>query len=240
MTLRAIELLNIDKPSFILDIGCGSGLSSQVLEEDGHVWVGMDISSDMLNVANERELEGDLFLQDIGQGVGYRPGTFDGCISISVIQWLCNADKHSHNPRKRLHRFFSTLYQAMARGARCVFQFYPENNAQTDMIVAAATKSGFSGGLVIDYPNSTRAKKFFLCLFAGITATQATMPKALMEEDSNNVTYSGERLRKSRSRSSKKIKGKEWVQKKKELNRTRGIETPHDSKYTARKRRVRF
>lgn len=56
ITERAIELLRLsaDKPSFILDIGCGSGLSGQVLEENGHVWVGCDVSRDMLNVANER------------------------------------------------------------------------------------------------------------------------------------------------------------------------------------------
>lgn len=56
ITERAIELLRLpgDKPSFILDIGCGSGLSGQVLEEQGHVWVGCDVSRDMLEVANER------------------------------------------------------------------------------------------------------------------------------------------------------------------------------------------
>jgi 18S rRNA (guanine1575-N7)-methyltransferase len=56
ITERAIELLRLPaaKPSFILDIGCGSGLSGQVLEETGHVWVGCDVSRDMLDVANER------------------------------------------------------------------------------------------------------------------------------------------------------------------------------------------
>ena len=29
-------------------------------------------------------------------------------------------------------------------------------------------KSGFSGGLVIDYPNSSRAKKYYLVLEAGV------------------------------------------------------------------------
>jgi 18S rRNA (guanine1575-N7)-methyltransferase len=33
-----------------LDIGCGSGLSGEVLEEDGHFWVGMDISPSMLSI----------------------------------------------------------------------------------------------------------------------------------------------------------------------------------------------
>jgi predicted TPR repeat methyltransferase len=56
ITERAIELLRLpeDKPGFVLDIGCGSGLSGQVLEEKGHIWVGCDVSRDMLDMANER------------------------------------------------------------------------------------------------------------------------------------------------------------------------------------------
>jgi 18S rRNA (guanine1575-N7)-methyltransferase len=36
------------------------------------------------------------------------------------------------------------------------------------MITSAAMKSGFSGGLIIDYPNSTKAKKYFLVIEAGV------------------------------------------------------------------------
>lgn len=36
--------------------------------------------ADRTEVALEREVEGDLFLHDIGQGFGFRPGTFDGAI----------------------------------------------------------------------------------------------------------------------------------------------------------------
>jgi len=43
--------------ALILDIGCGSGLSGEAIEEAGHVWVGCDISRDMLAVAAERESE---------------------------------------------------------------------------------------------------------------------------------------------------------------------------------------
>jgi 18S rRNA (guanine1575-N7)-methyltransferase len=35
------------------------------------------------------------------------------------------------------------------------------------MITTAAMKSGFTGGMVIDYPNSTRAKKYYLVIEAG-------------------------------------------------------------------------
>jgi 18S rRNA (guanine1575-N7)-methyltransferase len=38
---RAIEMLGLPegKPCFILDVGCGSGLSGEALEEAGHYWV---------------------------------------------------------------------------------------------------------------------------------------------------------------------------------------------------------
>ena len=32
------------------------------------------------------------------------------------------------------------------------------------LIAQAATKVGFAGGVVIDYPNSGKAKKYYLCL----------------------------------------------------------------------------
>lgn len=52
---------------------------------------GLDISPSMLEVAVEREVEGDVCLADLGHGLPVRPGTFDGAISISAVQWLCNA-----------------------------------------------------------------------------------------------------------------------------------------------------
>ena len=50
MTHRALELLALppDESAFLLDIGCGSGLSGEILDEEGHVWVGVDIAPSML------------------------------------------------------------------------------------------------------------------------------------------------------------------------------------------------
>lgn len=58
-------------------------------------------------------MEGDIILSDLGEGVPFRAGSFDGAISISALQWLCNADKSTHIPPRRLYKFFSTLYSAM-------------------------------------------------------------------------------------------------------------------------------
>lgn len=40
-----------------------------------------------------------------------------------------------------------------------VLQFYPENGEQLEMLTSAALRSGFGGGVVVDFPNSTKAKK---------------------------------------------------------------------------------
>ena len=67
----------------------------------------------LLAVAQDREVEGDMILNDLGQGIPFRAGTFDGAISVSALQWLCNADKKSHCPVQRLNKFFTTLYSAL-------------------------------------------------------------------------------------------------------------------------------
>jgi 18S rRNA (guanine1575-N7)-methyltransferase len=167
ISARAIEMLSLpdDRPSYILDIGCGSGLSGQALEEAGHYWVGCDVSKAMLEVAGERETEtGDLLASDMGQGLPFRPGTFDGVISISALQWLCYSNTSDQDPKLRLNRFFSSLYTVLKRDAKAVLQFYPENSEQAVLIAQAASKVGFAGGVVVDYPNSSKAKKYYLCL----------------------------------------------------------------------------
>lgn len=252
---RALELLALPDdgiPKLLLDIGCGSGLSGETISENGHHWIGLDISSSMLDIALEREVDGDLLLSDIGQGLCLRPGTVDGAISISAVQWLCNADKSCNEPRLRLKAFFGTLYRCLSRGARAVLQLYPENPAQLEMITAAAMRSGFSGGLVVDFPHSTRAKKYFLCLTCGPPSVNTTLPKARGEqggsetdessddEGNSTVGFSERRRPRKKLKVSKKGKGREWVFKKKEQRRSKGFVVPQDTKYTARKRKTRF
>uniref|UniRef100_A0ACD5VVU3 Uncharacterized protein n=1 Tax=Avena sativa TaxID=4498 RepID=A0ACD5VVU3_AVESA len=178
---RALELLalpNDGVPKMLLDIGCGSGLSGETLTEHGHHWIGYDISESMLDVALERETEGDLLLADMGEGLGLRPGVIDGAISISAVQWLCNADKSSHEPRLRLKAFFGSLYRCLARGARAILQFYADNVKQTEMLVSFAMNAGFAGGVVVDWPHSSKARKSYLVLTCGAPSVHTSLPKA--------------------------------------------------------------
>lgn len=246
MTYRAIELLELrDESQMILDLGCGSGLSSQCIEEMGHKWVGVDISEAMICVARERHQDKELedlqiVKSDLGDGLPFKPGSFDGAISISALQWLCNADKSNHSPAKRLLNLFSTLYTCLTREGRAVFQFYPENASQLDLINQQALKAGFMGGVVIDNPESTKAKKFFLVLSCG--GARFKLPKAIDEaaEERNERIKNEKRERIRNARKTGNVKSRDWILKKKERRRKKGEETKPDTKYTGRKRSGRF
>ncbi|TYJ20850.1 hypothetical protein E1A91_A08G024800v1 [Gossypium mustelinum] len=253
---RALELLALPDdgvPRLLLDIGCGSGLSGETITENGHQWIGFDISESMLNVALQNEVEGDLLLGDMGQGLGLRPGVIDGAISISAVQWLCNADKSSHEPRLRLKAFFGSLYRCLARGARAVLQVYPENLAQRELILSYAMRSGFAGGVVVDYPHSTKKRKEYLVLTCGPPSLSSVVPSGKGEdgescsddessgnEENQTVCISDRHRPQKKQKVNKKGKGREWVLRKKDQMRRKGNVVPPDTKYTARKRKARF
>lgn len=240
MTRRALELLALPSgcPALLLDVGCGSGLSGEVLRECGHTWIGIDISTDMLGMAkaseelmreddekedegpiegvdlrdvrwgpihdeNENENENDdhdstdgdgneaeavlppgpsiveVMRGDMGEGLPFRPGAFDGAVSISAVQWLCQSDRRGQVPQRRLRALFQCLYNALRRGAKAAIQFYPANVEQLHMITRAAMLCGFSGGVVVDFPHSTKAKKHYLVVQAGQVAGGFMPPRPL-------------------------------------------------------------
>ncbi len=228
----------------ILDIGCGSGLSGELLSRYGHMWWGIDISGDMLNVAKEREVEGELMQGDIGEGFNFLPGFFDAVISVSAVQWLCNADKKIHDPWKRMLKFFGSLHKCLKLGGKAAIQFYPENELQMETITNAAIKSGFAGGLYVDYPNSASARKYYMILSTAVEGKMAIVKKEGKNEvdDDSKCEKLHRRIKKGSKRNKGKfeVKSKFWIYKKKEQQRKKGKEVRVDSKYTGRKRKVYF
>lgn len=249
MTERCIELLGLsEKNCLILDVGAGSGLSGEMLTEDGHYWIGLDISRSMLNVAREREVEGELYECDLGQGFNFLPGKFDAAISVSVIQWLCNVDKTGHNAWNRLLKFFGSLYKCLKFGAKIAFQFYPADKDQLELISNAAIKSGFSGGCIIDYPNSALSKKYYLILS---TAHQGKMEikmvEGLQEGESDDEDGQGKKkinrkkkIRKGLKNGKFEYKSKLWILDKKEKLIKKGTKDIKESKYSGRRRNTRW
>lgn len=191
------------------------------------------------DVALDREVEGCLLLGDMGQGVPFRPGTFDGCVrwrtksllifvlfsfiltkdflhlpavflpcsgsvmltrGHTVLQrdstdssvlcihlWWSHFTLLDHKHQylllnnistffffclsvKRLTCCFSTLSRKLRTGdtpaeIKAHFNWYSytyshfSSPLKLELITTQAMKAGFSGGMVVDYPNSSKAKK---------------------------------------------------------------------------------
>lgn len=245
MTYRALELLDLKSPSFILDVGCGSGLSGEILSQEEpqnggpHTWVGMDVSPSMLDVALQREVDGDLFLADIGQGVPFRPGSFDAAISISAIQWLCNAETSDVSPEGRLKRFFEGLYASLRRGGRAVCQFYPKNDIQRGMISGAAVKAGFGAGMLEDDPGTKNAK-LYLVLTVGGGGLSGDITGVVNGMDGVNVLDARRKAAEVNNARQPRKGDRAWIMKKKDQQEKKGKVVKQNSKYTGRKRRIVF
>ena len=177
----------------------------------------------------------------MGTGLPFRPATFDACISISALQWLCYSNAKNQNPKRRLTRFFSSLYAVLRRGGRAVLQFYPETPEQAVLISECAAKVGFAGGIVVDYPNSAKAKKHYLVLSFDRTYKA---PEGLSDGSLYGVRVDDAPRDKHKKRPPRKKKGgiktKEWIVHKKETQRKKGKDVRPDSKYTARRRPTKF
>ena len=120
---------------------------------------------------------GDVLKSDMGQGLPFRPASFDGVISISAIQWLWLLIQQRSGPKVASQSLLSALYSVLKRDAKAILQFYPENAEQAYLIAQAASKVGFAGGVLVDYPNSTKAKKYY---YVYLLSAPTACPKHLV------------------------------------------------------------
>jgi 18S rRNA (guanine1575-N7)-methyltransferase len=154
LTTRALLFAGItrhlaSRNPLVLDIGCGSGLSGDILSTEGVAWLGSDISSDMLALANSpahcymtrpcdrSNVEGGSGGESPGPSLGPGLGPCLGLLlsdmgqglplrpslfdaCISISAVQWLCVREDH--REALHRFFTSLWRVMRPGALGVLQ----------------------------------------------------------------------------------------------------------------------
>lgn len=72
---------------YIADIGCGDGYGSTLLRNEGYRVVGMDISEEMIRLANmNKDKNLDFVVGDV-QALPFKNEQFDGIIAINCLEW---------------------------------------------------------------------------------------------------------------------------------------------------------
>lgn len=75
-----------DKSARILDIGCGTGLTSRLLHQLGYANLdGFDLSPEMLRVAANRNIYQSLFRADLNQPLEFESNSYDAAISSGTF-----------------------------------------------------------------------------------------------------------------------------------------------------------
>ncbi len=92
-----------DKKIRILDIGCGTGLTSVLLHQQGYVQIdGLDFSADMLRVAGQRKIYDRLIQTDLNQPLEIEDNLYRAAISSGTFT-------HGHVGPEPLDEIFRIL-----------------------------------------------------------------------------------------------------------------------------------
>lgn len=158
---EVISSIYLKSPLLLLDIGCGTGVSTKSFTSNNCHFIGTDISMAMLSVAVKKmSLKSCDYLQlDHSRRLPFRSNCFDVVISASFLQWLL-VRKDS---RCILGRFYSSVSHILKPNGHFLLQFYPRNIFDIQLALTLAAKV-FQGALFSCRPHSKRGLKLFLFL----------------------------------------------------------------------------
>ena len=104
MVKRLVRILQVDKDSVLLDLGCGTGNYTAALQQIAKSVIGIDISQGMIDQAKAKYPEIKFICGDVAN-LAFDSETFDGAFSIQVL----------HHVKKR-EMFLEEAYRVLRKG----------------------------------------------------------------------------------------------------------------------------
>jgi SAM-dependent methyltransferase len=153
------ELLISPEHILILDLGCGSGFSTHIIESEGFQVIGLDNSFDMLEKQMERTAP---FKRNLVCGLiealPFRKNTVDVMISISAFNFILE-NVPQREKRKKLRKVSQSISEILSSNGRCIIEFYPKKE---DIPLYLDSLKNFEGGMVVDNPHQRKEQKFLI------------------------------------------------------------------------------
>jgi len=157
LTARALELAGFKKRARILDAGCGTGFSTQLLLEAGFDAVGIDAAEAMVGIAEAKGLP--VYRASMDK-LPFPKESFDGIVSISALQWLLIGTPQA--ARDAAKKVAAEWARVLKPKGTVVIQFYPKSQQIMEIVGKQFRRAGFAGQFVIDNPDNPRKRKIFL------------------------------------------------------------------------------
>ena len=156
-----------DEPFFILDLGCGTGFSTEILLERGFRVVGIEVLHDMLSkvkakkkhLKNQNNLE--LILADINH-IPLRSASINHAISISAYNFITHRAESIGDKKKIANNTAKYLYNLLKPDGRIIIEFYPKDDHDLEMFSSSFNTNGFNGFVIKQNPNQKSGQTFLL------------------------------------------------------------------------------
>ena len=171
-TYRCIELLydqNLgnfadydNNELLLLDLGCGSGFSTEVLLEKKFRVVSIDILPDMLHYFREKKIDNSLIILADIRELPIRDNKIDYIISVSSFNFIYEDLYDDAEKNRVLRRTSKAIRDIMRENGRIVIEFYPESENDIKLLTKAFKSAGFDGFFVKDNPNKRKEQNYMV------------------------------------------------------------------------------
>ena len=155
-----------DLPLYVLDLGCGTAFSSEVLIEAGFRVVGIDILDDMLSMAKEKKRlikdhNLDFILADINH-LPLKSNSFHFIISISAYNFITSSKTSQRDKRKIVNNTAKSINKIIKKNGRIIIEFYPDNDEELKLFIDSFNNNGFEGFMIKTNPKQNSGQTFLL------------------------------------------------------------------------------
>ncbi len=164
---KADKGVNIGDSYLILDLGCGTGFSSEIMIENGFRVIGIDILSDMLLKARDKKKKFENYksLELILADINFLPikgASIDHIISISSYNFITYGKDNYGERIKLLNDTAKYLNKILKKKGRIIIEFYPKNDKELKVFKRSFIMNGFEGYMVKNKPSQKSGQTYLL------------------------------------------------------------------------------
>mmetsp|Transcript_6320 Transcript_6320/g.12799 ORF Transcript_6320/g.12799 Transcript_6320/m.12799 type:complete len:201 (+) Transcript_6320:70-672(+) len=162
LSSKGYDLLGVPdqrKPKFFVDLGCGTGLTQNLLFFKKNFTFGLDLVFDMIKIFSSKKKGGiDSLLMDLSNFIfPFKIEKIDFFISISAFQWI-----KLPNFFKKENKLINVFEKKEKKNCRTIIQFYPYDSEHLKDIYKSFQRILFNKFLIIENPKNKKKRKFFL------------------------------------------------------------------------------